>query len=35
MHSTFGTHTMRPLQDIKALLSLIGILYKHITVTMP
>ncbi len=24
MHSTFGTHTMRTLQDIKALLSLIG-----------
>ncbi len=26
MHSTFGIHTMRPLQDIKALLSLIGIM---------
>ncbi len=25
MHSAFGMHTMRTLQDIKALLSLIGI----------
>ncbi len=29
MHSTFGTHTMRTLQDIKTLLSLIGTYHKH------